>query len=135
MSRKTGYYTIGILGTLLLCLSLIVHLMTYFYITIHESYSIIGIFLFFALFIGLALISGNMGLRIRFGEDVTKNANKILYTMGKIFGVYCIVNFGLCLYLLEFGSPDIWDGVMVLQNRGAFIRNLTEDEYLPYESL
>jgi hypothetical protein len=90
----------------------------------------IGIFLFFLLFIGLSMMSGNMGLRIRFGEDVTKNANKIISTMGKIFGVYCIFNFGICLYLLEFGSPDVWDGVMVLQNRGAFIRNLTGDEYL-----
>ena len=51
-----------------------------------------------------------------------------------IFFVYAIINFVISISLLEGGTPSIESGAYVLQNRGTFIRALTEGEYLQYQA-
>ena len=43
---------------------------------------------------------------------------------------YSIINVVFSSAATEFGSPDIWNGRYVLQNKGTFIRDITETEYL-----
>ena len=50
------------------------------------------------------------------------------------FFIYAIINFVIFISLTEGGTPSLENGIYVLKNRGTFIRQLTESEYLQHQA-
>ena len=57
----------------------------------------------------------------------------IVPTKGLVFlaglVIYAFVNFGIFMAKSQGGAPDIWNDAYVLQNKGKFIKYITEAEY------
>lgn len=74
----------------------------------------------------------------RFGrisiKAVFESVPKWLKGLFSMISIYAVMNFGLSAILLGGGSPELWDGAYVLQNKGEYIRALTEIEYHLYQS-
>ena len=54
---------------------------------------------------------------------------KFFHNLVKIIGLYALFSFVLGLIYLRDGSPEIKNGNLILQNKGKFIRAITETEY------
>ena len=46
---------------------------------------------------------------------------------------YVFVNFIVFMAKSKGGVPDVWNGEFVLQNKGKFIKNITEAEYTAFK--
>lgn len=131
MNKELSCTAIKYLGGLAFVVALLIHLITYLYFQIGGSLYVVmhcGIFILYILF---SQLPGNKGFRTTFNN---KDRDNPLYLVVKAFGVYCVLNFGICLVLLKFGAPDIWEGQFVLQNKGQLIEIITETDYYKYQS-
>lgn len=132
--RKGSLGAFLIFSLIGLVLALCVHIATFFGINPQQTVPYVWV-LHVGIFLGVLplLIINNKTSGGRFGridiKQISKFVPRWLNILCVVIGIYAALNFGLAIALSEGGVPDIRDGVYVLQNKGAFIRVLTEAEY------
>jgi hypothetical protein len=124
---------ISIINLILLVLSIIINVITFFGIDLQIKFPVIWL-----LHIGILLVfipivvvhSRDTGIFGKINYSlVVEYAPKWMRVLLTIFGIYAVINLGLDMVLSEGGAPDIWDGRYVLHRHGELIRELTLDEY------
>ncbi|MBN2695158.1 hypothetical protein JXR93_10905 [bacterium] len=125
------FWTISLFGLLS---GLIVHIISLSGIYIGDIIPVfwlhIGIFIVWLPVVGK---SKNGSKSINIDEIIPENVPTFMKVILKFVFPYAIINFMLFM-LSQHGSPTILDGKFILQNKGVFIKNLTEIEYFKYKA-
>ena len=123
-----------LINIILLIVSVGVHTITFFGIDPQAEFPLVwllhpGIFL---AFIPLLVIHWKETGE-RFGKMdhalVMKYAPEWMKIFCRVLTVYAVINFGLCLVLLDGGATDIWDERYVLHSHGELIREVSAEEF------